>query len=65
MPHQQLLVVSNKTYMWLFNINLMFYSTVASKGIGANLLKVGTKRRRTKAEIVAEKEEAAIKEVAL
>ena len=43
----------------------MFYLTIASKGIGANLLKVGTKRRRTTAQIAAEKEEAAVKEVAL
>ena len=65
MQHQPPLVVGIKTYMRLFNINLMFYSTIASKGIGANFLKVGTKRRRTTAQIVAEKEEAAVKEVAL
>ena len=47
--------------MLIFNIN--FYT--ASKGIGANMLKVGTKRRRTTKQIKAEKEEAALKEVAL
>ena len=44
-------------------ININFYT--ASKGISANLLKIGTKRRRTTKQIKAEKEEAAIKEVAL
>ena len=38
---------------------------IANKGIGANILKVGTKRRRTKTMIAAEKEEAALKEEAL
>ena len=33
--------------------------------MGANMLKVGTKRRRTNAQIASEKEEAALKEVAL
>ena len=28
---------------------LTYFSYIASKGIGANMLKVGTKRRRTKA----------------
>ena len=40
---------------------LVFYF-IASKGVGANMLKCGTKRRRTKAEISAEKEEAQIRE---
>ena len=35
----------------------MFIFVIASKGIGANLLKLGTKRRRTKAQIDEEKEE--------
>ena len=65
MLHQQPLVVSIQADIRLFNINTIVYSILASKGIGANMLKVGTKRRRTKAQIVAEKEEAAIKEVAL
>jgi len=47
------------------HIKLTYVSYTASKGIGANMLKVGTKRRRTKAQIHAEKEEAAIKEAAL
>ena len=33
-----------------------------SKGIGANMLKLGTKRRRTTAQIAAEKEEEALRE---
>jgi len=36
--------------------------SAVSKGIGANLLKVGAKRRRTKAEIDEEKEENRIRE---
>ena len=44
---------------------LTYLSYIASKGIGANMLKVGTKRRRTTKQIKADKEEAAIKEVAL
>ena len=35
---------------------------IASKGVGVNLLKVGTKRRRTRQEILDDKEEARIKE---
>jgi len=38
------------------------FRTAASKGIGANLLKVGTKRRRTQQEIKDQKEEARLKE---
>ena len=34
----------------------------AHKGIGANMLKVGIKRRRTKTQVEAEKEEALLKE---
>ena len=41
------------------------YYYIASKGIGANMLKVGTKRRRTTKQIKAEKEEEAIKEAVL
>ena len=48
-------------YVSYYNSN--FY-ILASKGIGANLLKVGSKRRRTQAQIVAEKEEARLKEEA-
>ena len=33
-----------------------------SKGIGANMLKVGSKRRRTKAQVKADKEAAALKD---
>ena len=44
---------------------LTYLSYIASKGIGANMLKVGTKRRRTKAQIHTEKEEVALKEIAL
>ena len=40
----------------------MFFALLASHGIGANLLKVGTKRRRTRQEILDEKEEARLKE---
>ena len=43
---------------------MIYIFHTASKGIGANMLKVGTKRRRTTKQIKAEKEEAAIKEVA-
>ena len=50
-------------YNLLVNLNTIF--NIASKGIGANMLKIGTKRRRTTAQIAAEKEEAAFKEVAI
>ena len=33
-----------------------------SKGIGANMLKVGSKRRRTKAQVKADKEAAVLKD---
>ena len=36
---------------------ILFFHFVVSKGIGAQLLKVGSKRKRTKAQIRAEKEE--------
>ena len=36
--------------------------STATKGISANLLQSGSKRRRTKAQIEAEKEEAMVKE---
>lgn len=42
--------------------NPYLYITIASKGIGANLLKAGTKRRRTHQEIQDQKEEAKLKE---
>ena len=44
---------------------LTYFSNIASKGIGANMLKVGTKRRRTSKQVKAEREEEAIKEIAL
>ena len=44
---------------------LIYLYYIASKGIGANMLKVGTKRRRTAKQIKAEKEEAAIKEASI
>ena len=44
---------------------LIYLHYIASKGIGANMLKVGTKRRRTTMQIQAEKEEAAIKEASI
>ena len=47
-------------WLTLFKFWLIFW-ILASKGIGANLLKVGTKRRRTTAEIKAEKEEELVK----
>ena len=36
-----------------------------SKGIGANMLKIGAKRRRTKTEILEERDEERIKEDAV
>ena len=39
----------------------MTFHVIASKGIGANLLKLGTKRRRTKAEIAEVKLEEEMK----
>ena len=48
-----------------YHNKLTNFSYTASKGIGANMLKVGTKRRRTPKQIQAENEEAAIKEAAL
>jgi len=43
--------------------NLIYYTTVGSTGVGVNLLKAGSKRRRTKAEIEDQKEEARVKEM--
>ena len=65
MQEARLWAVSNQPFILLYMliININFYT--ASKGISANLLKIGTKRRRTTKQIKAEKEEAAIKEVAL
>ena len=40
-------------------MNLYF---IESNGSGANLLKIGAKRRRTRQEILDEKEEARVKE---
>ena len=44
---------------------ITIFSYIASKGLGANMLKIGTKRRRTTKQVQADKEEAAIKEVSL
>ena len=44
---------------------LTYLSYIASKGIGANMLKVGTKRRRTTKQVKADEEEAALKETSL
>ena len=41
---------------------LTFFFLIVTKGVGACLLKVGSKRRRTKAEIEEEKEEEAVKQ---
>ena len=38
------------------------FQTIVHKGIGANLLKVGSKRRRTKNEIEEEKQEKVLKQ---
>ena len=46
-------------------IQLIYFLYTASKGIGANMLKVGTKRRRTSNQVKSDKEEAALKEAAL
>jgi hypothetical protein len=40
---------------------LLILSTTVQKGCGANMLKVGSKRRRTTNEIKEEKEEARLK----
>ena len=41
---------------------LTLISSIVNKGVGANMLKVGSKRRRTKAEIEDEKEQEALKQ---
>ena len=38
-------------------LKLTVLSVIASHGIGANMLKVGSKRRRTKAEMLEEKKD--------
>ena len=48
---------------WVRFLFFTFFCTV-QKGVGANMLKVGSKRRRTKGQIAAEKEEALLKEAA-
>ena len=50
------------SYIIVTNVLIFLLFSKASKGIGANMLKCGTKRRRTKAAISAEKEEALIRE---
>ena len=45
----------------MISLSYQDHSTV-SKGISANMLKMSSKRRRTQAQIKAEKEEAAKKE---
>ena len=47
---------------YLLPTKLTLSVTLENNGIGVNLLKVGSKRRRTKTEINDEKEEARIKE---
>ena len=47
--------------MTLFEI-LTIFSTIVSKGAGANMMKVGSKRRRTKHEIEEEKQEEIVKQ---
>ena len=60
---QQLLVVSKHRVKSIVECVDEWPSVaVASKGISANLLKVGSKRRRTKAEIDVEKEEEETKD---
>ena len=50
-------------YSQLFFLFLIQVSVVvANRGVSANMLKVGSKRRRTQAEIKADKEEALLKE---
>ena len=41
---------------------IIFSSVSVAKGVGVNLLKIGSKRRRTQAEIKQEKEETALRE---
>jgi hypothetical protein len=41
--------------------NLVCYVLAAQKGSSANLLKLGTKRRKTKHQLIAEREEAEFK----
>ena len=59
--------VSSKLLFILdYDLNkLIYFSYIASKGIGANMIKVSTKRRRTTKQIKADNEEAAVKEAAL
>ena len=40
----------------------IFFINIASKGIGANMLKIGTKRRRTAQQIEDEKQEEKLKQ---
>ena len=47
--------------MTIFEI-LNIFSTIVSKGAGANMMKVGSKRRRTKNEIEEEKQEEIVKQ---
>ena len=41
---------------------LIIFQTIVHKGIGANLMKVGSKRRRTKNEIEDQKQEEVLKQ---
>ena len=45
--------------------NDLFATSKETKGTGVGLLKIGSKRRRTKQEITDEKDEALIKEEAI
>ena len=41
---------------------ILFFSKTVQKGVSANMLKIGSKRRRTKAQVKADKLEAELKE---
>jgi len=41
---------------------LTIFQTIVQKGIGANMMKVGSKRRRTKNEIEEQKQEEVLKQ---
>ena len=56
--HRHLLTI----FFFLFFAVLIFFRVhVASKGVGANLCKVGSKRRRTRQEILDDREEGQLK----
>ena len=47
------------------NLFSFFFFNVVSKGVGVNLLKVGSKRRRTMQEIKDQKQEVELKKEAM